>query len=106
LKRNIVFPESTGQGNERFRNSAENLQHPILQENLDTITTVAFSPDGKTIGVGADAADEGIRLYDAVTGKHTIMGLAWETRQPVRTIKSEPAVVFQGVTTGWAPSTS
>ena len=40
----------------------------LLTENMGPVSSVAFSPDGKTIVSGSD--DGNVRLWDVLTGKH------------------------------------
>ena len=42
----------------------------ILKGHTSQVTSVAFSPDGRTLASGSDWHDDTVRLWDAVTGAH------------------------------------
>ena len=42
----------------------------VLKGHTSQVTSVAFSPDGRTLASGSDWQDDTVRLWDAVTGAH------------------------------------
>ncbi|MFE0646989.1 trypsin-like peptidase domain-containing protein [Streptomyces sp. NPDC059534] len=56
---------------ESLRNAAALPQHRRLTGHTDTVRTVAFSPDGKTLATVGD--DRTMRLWDVATGKARII---------------------------------